>query len=383
MQRVRTEAWVLHRGGGNGDQPAPARLALEEFCFPPPDDDEALVEPLIGCWEANMGHALERRPVDICAQRDEPRVVIGNAGVVRVLRPGRNLAGLREGDLCLVFCNGVWDEHGYPRKIFGYDAPGSVGLLARRTKLHRRQLIRLPPGSRHGLAQWAAFSLRFITAWANWKVAWGAWRLQAPGGSAPFVWGWGGGVTLAELQLARRDGCETAMVASHEERLELIRSAGIHAVDRRRFPDLDYDPAADGAERERYLVSERRFLAAAAAHTGGRGVSIFIDYIGRPVFRATLKALGRPAIVTTAGWKCGMDLSLVRALECMHWHTHVHTHYARYDEGLEAVQASESTGWAPPPPRRVWEWEQIPALARTYAAGEAAEMFPVYRVNPA
>ena len=65
-----------------------------------------------------MSHALSRSPVDICRQRREEKVVIGNAGVVRVLKAGDGVKSVREGDLCLVFCNGVWDEAGYPEKIY-------------------------------------------------------------------------------------------------------------------------------------------------------------------------------------------------------------------------------------------------------------------------
>lgn len=384
---MRTEAWVLYRGEDTprNKEIAPSpELRCEMFDFPAPDDDEVLVEPIVGCWEGNMNHALLRRPVDICLQRNEPKVVIGNAGVVRVLRPGRDVRSVREGDVCLVFCNGIWDEHGYPQKIYGYDAPNTVGLLARRTKLHERQLIRLPAGSRSTFEQWAAFSLRFITAWANWKVAYGSWRLQMPAGARPSVWGWGGGVTLAELMLAQRDGCATAMLSSHNERLTAIQNAGIEAVDRRTFPDLNFDAelyrSSDGY-RERYLASEHDFLETVKSLTGGRGVSIFVDYIGKPVFRATLKSLARPAVITTAGWKGGMDLSIVRAMECIQWHVHVHTHYARYEEGVEAVQMSEETGWAPPPPERRWRWDRIPELALQYSRGEISDLFPIFEIN--
>src|ERR1044072_1714271 len=99
-------------------------------------EHEVLAEPIYGCWEGNMNHAFRRTPVDICRQRDEEEVVIGNAGGVRVLRTGRAVTSVVEVSLCLVFCNGVGDEFGYPKKIYGYDAPGTVGLLARQTKLH-------------------------------------------------------------------------------------------------------------------------------------------------------------------------------------------------------------------------------------------------------
>lgn len=392
---VTTQAWVLH-SGRNGNGPGhsngnanhmpsePGELRLETFAFEEPASHEVLVEPLIGCWEGNMSHALLRQPIDICCERGEEKVVIGNAGVVRVIHPGRDVKSVRENDVCLVFCNGVWDERGYPKKIYAYDAPHTVGLLAKRTKLHERQLIPLPSDSRIRLDQWAAFSLRFITAWANWKVAYGTWRAQSASGDSPEVWGWGGGVTLAELLLARLAGCPTAMISSHRERLDLIQDCGIRAVDRKQFPDLSFDRERyQNCQdyRSQYLQSEQQFLNIVRHQTSGRGVSIFVDYIGQPVFRATLKSLGRPGVITTAGWKGGMDLALIRAMECISWHTHVHTHYARYMEGVEAVAFAAEHLWAPPRSQQCWKWDEIPTLASDYAAGKVTSLYPIFEVN--
>jgi NADPH:quinone reductase-like Zn-dependent oxidoreductase len=346
-----------------------------------------MVEPVYGCWEANMTHAINRQPIDICLQRNEEKVVIGNAGVVRVLETGRKVNKLREGDFCLVFCNGVWDELGFPKEIYAYDAPGSIGLLAKRTKLHEKQLLLIPEGTRHSLKQWAAFSLRYITAWANWKVAYGCWRLQVgeENDFKPLVWGWGGGVSLAELTLAKFWEGETAMISSLEERLRLIERMGITPIDRRRFPDLRFDAQRyqnDPDFKEEYLASEEAFLRTVNEHTDNKGVSIFIDFIGAPVVRATLKSLARPGVITTAGWKEGMTVSAIRAIECMMWHTHVHTHYARFEDGRQAMQFAEKNGWMPPIEEKVYAWDEIPQLALDYLSGKITTYFPIYQVNP-
>jgi NADPH:quinone reductase-like Zn-dependent oxidoreductase len=378
---IDSTAWVLHSAAEDGPP-----LRLGKFQFPDLREDEVLAEPLIGCWEGNMSHAFTRTPVDVCRERREPRVVIGNAGVVRVLKPGAEVSDLKEGDLCLVFCNGVWDRHGFPIKIYGYDAPGSVGLLSKRTKLNRRQLIPLPRDSRYSIRQWAAFSLRYITAWENWQQAKNCFRSMLPEKAMEslFVWGWGGGVTFAELCLAKRHGCDATMIASMPERLQLLKRHGIRTVDRRLFSDLSFCPkryAEDSAYKERYLAAERLFLERVRRETNGEGVSIFIDYIGEPVYRATVKALARPGVVTTAGWKEGMRIENLRALECMNWHAHVHTHYARYEAGLEAVQYAEANGWVPPAEDRVWPWECVEQLASVHSEGRVESFFPLYAVN--
>src|SRR5262249_43956449 len=146
---------------------------------------EVLAEPLYGCWEGNMGHAMDRQPVDICRQRGEDKVVIGNAGVVRVRECGAGVTTVRPGEHAIIFCTGVEDRWGYPDKILGYDAPGSMGCLSTLMRLRERQLIPIPEGTRHTLPQWAAFSLRYITAWANWELACGVFHLSVPKDDCP------------------------------------------------------------------------------------------------------------------------------------------------------------------------------------------------------
>src|SRR5438105_2426509 len=130
---IQTEAWVLHQGPyrREPDQTEFAQLQLEPLSFPDIEEHQVLVEPIFGCWEGNMNHALQRHPIDICRQRKEGRVVIGNSGVVRVLRPGPSVPNLKEGDLCLIFPNAVWDDLGFMEKAYAYDARQTIGVLAK------------------------------------------------------------------------------------------------------------------------------------------------------------------------------------------------------------------------------------------------------------
>lgn len=379
-----TKAWVLHRldslSGG------PSRLVEEVISLGRLQEDQVLVEPLYGCWEGNMAHAIARKPIDVCLARGEDRVVLGNSGVVRVLRPGSNVRTLSEGDLCLVFCSGTWDDQGYPTRIYGYDAPNSIGILAKKTILHRNQLIKVPENSKHSLRQWAAFSLRYVTAWANWRVALACWRIHGLqlGSAAPAVWGWGGGVAFAEVTLATLFGFRGALASSMPTRLGLIRSLGIDTIDRREFSGLQFDERRfriDQTAKMEYVAAEAAFLSRVAELTGGNGVAIFVDLIGAPVYRATLKALARPGVITSAGWKHGMVLSTARAFECMNWHCHVHTHYARLPEGPEAVIFAEEHNWLPAVPERDYSWDQIPELSEDYDACRIDSYFPLYCVN--
>ncbi len=289
-------------------------------------------------------------------------------------------------NLCLFAAVGTTDKFGYLIKVVGYDARNTIGMLAKQIKLHEKQVIPLPKESKLTPKQWAAFSLRYTTAWANWKLAYGCWRLQMPEDifPAPYVWGWGGGVTLAELTLAKYYGCRVAMIASTDERLELIRSLGIQAIDRRQFSNLEFDEdkaRTDSAFRRRYRESEKSFMQLVKQHTEGLGVSIFIDNIGKPVFRATMKALASQGVITTVGWKRGMNLSIVRAVECISHHIHVFSHGARYPEGVASIQFAEGTGWVPPVNGKVYGWDDIPQLAEDFAEERIQDYFPLYQVN--
>ena len=60
---------------------------------------------------------------------------------------------------------------------------------------------------------------------ARFASSWG--RTSYP---IPHVWGWGGGTTFAELDLARRHGCHTVMLSGHDGRLEQNPSSRHHRV---------------------------------------------------------------------------------------------------------------------------------------------------------
>ncbi len=380
---IKTEAWVLH-AGEKGAPPVTTELVREEFEFEDFGPEEVLASPLYGCLEGNMGHSVERKPIDICIARGEDKVVIGNAGVMRIEECGSAVTTVKKGDIAILFCNGIWDRYGYPKRIYGYDAPGTIGMLAKKVKLHERQVIAIPEGSKYPAEQWAAFSLRYITAWSNWRLAYGTLRLlldekELPN---PQVWGWGGGVSMGQLALAKHAGCDATQIASTDDRLAAIEGLSIRPVDRREFSDLYYDKSRFRKDQEytdKYLAAEKLFLSKVKDISGGEMVNIFIDYVGAPVLRATLKALARQGIITTAGWKEGMIIDLVRATECIARHQHINTHYARYSEGVEAVEFAEKHGWLPPLEDRTYGYDEVPEMMADYKADKVG-WFPIYKV---
>jgi NADPH:quinone reductase-like Zn-dependent oxidoreductase len=384
MTIEKTEAWVLRRG--DRDTAEPGRLEKAEYALPPMTEHHVLAEPIFGTWEANMTHCLERQPIDVCRIRREEQIVLGNAGVVRILAVGDAVTTCRPDDMCLMVPIGSTDEYGHMIKVFGYDAPNMMGLLAKRAVFHELNVTPIPADTRYCYRRWAGFPVRYCTAWESWKLCYSVWQAQFDFGDfpPPHVSGWGGAVSLALAELAQHFGCPASLVASNDHRVQLLRERGIAAIDRRRFPDLDYDETrfeADRAYRARYLQSEKAYLEIVREVTGGRGVSIFMDNIGAPVFRATLRALGRLGIVTTSGWKHGKRMTYDRTAATVNRHVLLHVHGCRRSEGLRAVEFAEQHGWLPPAGAEYYDWERVPQLAADYAAGKIRSYAPVFGIN--
>ena len=52
--------------------------------------------------------------------------MLGNAGFVQIIDLGSNIKDLIVGECYIYFCNSLWDEHGYPIKIAGYDCKNTI-----------------------------------------------------------------------------------------------------------------------------------------------------------------------------------------------------------------------------------------------------------------
>ncbi|MCC6809184.1 MAG: zinc-binding dehydrogenase [Deltaproteobacteria bacterium] len=381
---ISTDAWVLHAGQPGETQRA--SLVRESFEFSSLGNDEVLAAPLYGCWEGNMDHALTRKPVDVCHHRGEDRVVLGNAGVVEVQEVGAAVTSVKRGQLAMICANAVFDRYGYPQLMLAYDAPGTMGILAKQSKFQGHCLIPLPDNTKYSLAQWAAFSVRYSTAWSNWRLAYGTLRLLLSKEELPHpnVWAWGSGTALAELELAGRDGCKCVMLSGNDKRLATIKRCGIVAVDRRAIGDVNFDErrfSTDLAWRKGYVQAENRLLEEVKRQTSGEGVNVFVDYIGESVFRATLKTLAREGIVTTAGWKTGQVITMLRGMECIQRHQHLHTHGASNSEAIAAMRYGEAHGWMPNlADTRIYRFDEIPELAQAFASSDH-DVFPIFSVR--
>ncbi len=312
----------------------PGILELADIELARSSDEQILVETIYGSWEGNMSHAILRDPIDVCRRLGQEWIVLGNSGVVRVLSSRTEPGYPPEGTICAFAPIGKQDPYGYVRTVCAYDEPGTMGTLAERFYVNASQLVPLPDEKVVPLVRWASFPVRYTSAWSNWRVALGAWRLQMP--SVPteqtHVWAWGGGVAFAELELARSIGCKTVMFHSGKERGTIIRAAGITPVDREQFAALTTAIPANRKGLADYFKSERTFLNLVDELTNGRRVSIFIDNIGGPVVRQLCgrwdgKALSRAVDGSAASHSNTTERSSV--LNAIYSCTHTQVHCKR------------------------------------------------------
>jgi NADPH:quinone reductase-like Zn-dependent oxidoreductase len=140
----------------------------------------------------------------------------------------------------------------------------------------------------------AAFSLATLTAWRMLTT-----RAQVRAGETVLIWGIGGGVALAALQVARLLGARTIVTSGTDAKLERAKDLGADWVINHRQADV---PA------------EVRRL------TSGRGADIVVDSAGQETWQGSLKALRRGGRLVICGASTGPMVSFdLRRLFWHHW----------------------------------------------------------------
>jgi NADPH:quinone reductase-like Zn-dependent oxidoreductase len=127
--------------------------------------------------------------------------------------------------------------------------------------------------------QAAAFSLATLTAWRMVVT-----RARVRPGDRVLIWGIGGGVALAALQICKRIGATVWVTSSSPDKLERARLLGA---------DHLLDHAADDVPR------------AVRAATDKRGVDVVVDSVGEATWARSLLALGRRGRLVTCGGTSG------------------------------------------------------------------------------
>jgi len=142
-------------------------------------------------------------------------------------------------------------------------------------------------------AEAAAFPLATLTAW-RMLVS----RAQLRAGETILIWGIGGGVGLAAVQIARLLGARVVATSSSDAKLEVAQRLGAHIT-------LNHS-SADVARDVRNLT--------------GVGADVVLDSVGEKTWESSLKALRPMGRLVTCGATTGPHVSLdIRKLFWFQW----------------------------------------------------------------
>ena len=173
--------------------------------------------------------------------------------------------------------------------ILGEQRPGT---LAEFIVVPEVNVARIPATSDE--AEAAAFTLATLTAWRMLVT-----RADLQPGEHVLIWGIGGGVALACLQIAKLIGAHVTVTSSSDDKLARARDLG--ADDTINYVGLDV-----GREMRR--------------RTQKRGVNVVVDTVGEATWSQSLGALGKKGRLVTCGGTSGpMVTTDVRRLFWNQW----------------------------------------------------------------
>ena len=205
------------------------------------------------------------------------------AGVVDAV--GAEVSAVRPGDTVVVNPGTSCGSCDYCRRgeeplclryaILGEHLPGT---FAEYVVVPARSVHAIPPGT--DIAAAAAFPLATLTAWRMVVT-----RAQLRAGEDVLIWGIGGGVALAALQIARARGARVWVTSGSDEKLARARALGADET-------INHRTAADVGREVR-------------ARTGKRGVDVVIDNVGEASWTQSLGALGKMGRLVTCGATSG------------------------------------------------------------------------------
>ncbi|MCL4865916.1 MAG: zinc-binding dehydrogenase, partial [Gemmatimonadales bacterium] len=216
--------------------------------------------------------------------------ILGSDAVGVVAAVGPAVTGLRPGDRVIVnpgiscrscpACQAGEQPYCRQYRILGEHLPGT---LAERVVVPAANLRPAPPAFSDPEA--AAFGLATLTAWRMLMT-----RAALRSGETVLVWGAGGGVAQASIQIARWAGARVLATSSSDAKLALATRLG--ATTTFRHDQVD-------------VAREVRALT-------GVGVDVVVDTVGEATWASSLRAL-RPGgrLVTcgaTTGPQVGLDL---------------------------------------------------------------------------
>ena len=274
--------------------------------------------------------------------------IIGSDAMGVIEETGAEVSGLGVGDRVLInpglsdrsceYCL-AGEQPLCPRfAVLGEHVPGT---MAEQIVVPAANVRRVPADT--DWSEGAAFTLSTLTAW---RMLVSRARVQA--GEHVLIWGIGGGVALACLQIAKLLGAYVTVTSGSDGKLERATALGADATINHRGVDV-------GREMR--------------ARTAKRGVDVVVDSVGEATWGQSLGALGRRGRLVTCGGTSGpMVTTDVRRLFWNQWSILGST--MGNDAEFDAIVAHFTAGRLRPPVDSVYPLDDARAAFERMANGE-------------
>ena len=224
---------------------------------------------------------------------------------------------------------------------FGLLGEHFPGTMAEYAVVPATNVLRIPADAES--AEAAAYSLATLTAYRMLVT-----RAQLRAGERVLIWGIGGGVAIACLQIAKLIGAHVTVTSGSDDKLARARTLG-----------------ADDTINHRGIDVGREMRA----RTGKKGVNVVVDSVGEATWAQSLGALGRAGRLVTCGGTSGPMLTTdVRKLFWNQWSILGST--MGNDAEFAAVVEHFRAGRLRPPVDRVYPLSEGRAAFERLDAGE-------------
>jgi crotonyl-CoA carboxylase/reductase len=346
------EAWVI-RPDRLGD-PRDA-MRLERIEVPEPGPGEVLVRVMAAGVNYNGVWASLGLPVSIFRYTGYDFHIAGSdaSGVVERIGPG--VTRWQPGDEVVIHCNQSCGEcaecNGLDpmactqQRIWAYES--NWGSFAEYCKVQAQQLLHKPP--RLSWEEAASYGLTYFTAYRMLVD-----RAQIRAGDNVLVWGAGGGLGTFAVQLCRLYGANAIAVVSSDDKIDLVRKLGAHAVvDRRQFALQDPDTG------ERNFDEIKRFGKAVREATGGADCDVVFEHVGAATFFTSVFVCRTFGKIVICGATSGFALDFDVRYLWMRQKTILGSHFANAYE-CERANRLIAEGKIDPVLSRVFEWSECP-----------------------
>ena len=348
---IRTESIAAERervGGRLDDFDISRVVQLDEAELRPVGPGDVHLRILAVSGEHNINHAALADTVNIAELRGG-KIYPGNSAVGEVLAVGANVRKFKPGDVVVTHCNGDPDQFGFPRRIWAYDQPESVGWYGEEAVVGEWQLVPAPLDCGLNLWEIAALPLRAPTAYHMWRRALGIYRLKVARERKAVlnVLSFGGGVGECFLMLAKAEGHNAFFCSGTPERRDALQKLGIVGIDQKRF------------NRFKTRQDVKAFTDECKRLTGGEQMHIVADMLRGPVFAAGLAVAGREGVNVSAGWQLSQVVEYNSTLMSVKQVTIDHTHYETVD-GCWAATELYGRVFKPTVHKEIYAFEDLP-----------------------